>query len=63
MNAPTVKDFATAQAQAALHGLELALVHAAPDAEPVYILTGHANRVDLTDWAQVTDFLKGTRHG
>ncbi len=62
MIAPTAKDFTTAQAQAALRGLELALVHAAPDAVPAYRLTGHADRVDLTDWAQVVDFLKGASH-
>lgn len=61
MIAPTAKDFTTAQAQAALRGLELAQVPAVLDAEPAYTLTGHADRVDL-DWAQVVDFLKGASH-
>lgn len=62
MNAPTYKDFSTAQARAALAGLQLAQVPAAPDAEPAYRLTGHAQQIDLTDWTQVVDFLKGTSH-
>ncbi len=62
MIAPTHKDFTTAQARAALAGLRLALVPAAPDAEPSYTLTGHAQQIDLTDWGQVVDFLKGASH-
>jgi hypothetical protein len=63
MSTPAAKDFSTAQAQAALRGLVLALVNDTPDAVPTYTLTGHANQVDFTDWAQVTDFLKGIQHG
>lgn len=72
MNAPTAKTFSTAQAQAALRGLQLALAPAAPDAVPVYRITGFlrfqnaeikgCTQVDFTDWAQVSDFLKGTSH-
>lgn len=63
MIVPTAKDFTTAQAQAALRGLELAQVPAVLDAEPAYTLTGHVDRIDLSDWAQVVVFLEGARHG
>ncbi len=72
MIAPTQKDFTTAQARAALAGLQLAQVPAAADVVPVYRITGFlrfqnaeikgCTQVDFTDWAQVSDFLKGTSH-
>jgi hypothetical protein len=72
MSTPAAKDFSTAQAQAALRGLVLAQVPAAADAVPVYRITGFlrfqnaeikgCTQVDFTDWAQVSDFLKGTSH-
>ena len=63
MIAPNAKDFTTAQARAALAGLQLAQVPAAPDAVPTYTLTGHAQQVDFSNWTEVVDFLKGAQHG
>lgn len=64
MIAPDAKTFSTAQARAALAGLQLAQVPAAPDAVPAFRLTGHAQQVDFSNWTEVVDFLKGAAsHG
>lgn len=59
MNAPTPKDFATAQAKAALVGLELAQA----DGQTFKLTDSMGRTVDLTDWQQVVAYLAEVRHG